>query len=680
MKNTIRATLIFILCFTSGISSHLAAQDEEWVTYTAVDNGFMFSHPASWQVVDEEVHLAALVGELENAAGESLQVVMQVMDPDLVEATVSPSVTEVTSWLLDNMEQLADAEISSVIYGLQKAQRLEVEGGFVYVFKTADYDACMVMVGIVGDFDEHAEAQLFEVFSSLARPILASFAMSGAEPLETTHRFEAAGLEFDLPAGWTTNDEMNAPAVTITNRASFDEFDLGQFTCTLVVTRASWLDDEFADNAPLRVVLTNEIAQEDLMIEDYVTRRYIKRGEMEIALGWGSFSASNPGVILRQMEDGYILKLRFGTASFDQIATALEIIQSARIIGEIPSADNEPLGAADLPPTTDPQQISLATVDSLTEVNRTEIEGDYTQHITGMDLSPDGQWLAVAFDREVLILDVQTFEVVRSRKLLSTEAQDVAFSPDGSTVAIATGVLASDRADKKIVQWELGVAELQEFVLDEHLPMDFVAYHPAGNWLAAYASMEYPYILDAQTGDELVAFERGDRLAFSPAGEWIAVANTLSNVSIYAADGDFELVQQWPMPDNQLANDIKFSPDGRFVAVCYTGVHDGQDNIRVWDVTSGEAYSVTQFSARITNQGIDDDVETFAFSNDSTLLIAGMGNGSIILWDTATGQPIERLNHHSLGIVDILVSPDGQRMYVADFGGKITAWQIGDAE
>ncbi len=682
MKYFIRAIMVFFVCVVGWPDAQTLAQDDEWVNYTALDNGFTFQHPASWQVIEEDYHFVSLLGEIDDAAGQSQRIIVQVVDPEMVEVAIGSTVDEVIDWLRDNMEGTVSETATSVTHGSLTAQRLKIDLGFAYSFQTTDYDACLVMVGVSsGEIDEQAEALVFELFASIAKPLYASFFLSGAEPLEVAHRFDEVGLEIDLPAGWSSDGETYAPTVMITNRDSFDNYDPGRFTAMLTVTRASWLYEEFKDYAPLRVVLSHEIDLEDFMIEGHITRHYSNDNGMEITMAWGSLLAENPGIILRQMEDGYILKLRFDFATQDQMATALAIVRSARIIGDIPSVDSGALGSADLPPTTDSRQISIATVDSLTEINHIEIEGDSYALLGGMDLSLDGQWLAVAYEGGVSIYDAQSMEVVRTYPLGSTDGNDVAFSPDGATVAIATGNL-TNRSQNRVVLWTWETSEIEQIRSGRSTqPVLKVAYHPSGTRLSMTQSSWWPAIIDLQTGKILYDLT-GEPMAFSPDGQWIAVSSASrdgNELRLYDIDG--ELVHQWPRPDDQNGNDIKFSPDGRLVAIGFTGVDDGKSNIRVWEVATGEVYLDMYFDLRIPSQGLSDDVETFAFSQDSTLLVAGMDNGSILLWDTATGRPIKRLeDYHPLGIVDILISPDGQRMYVADFGGEISVWHIDEDE
>jgi hypothetical protein len=54
-------------------------------------------------------------------------------------------------------------------------------------------------------------------------------------------------------------------------------------------------------------------------------------------------------------------------------------------------------------------------------------------------LSPDGRWLGVLGDREVRLWGGEPFRPVRRIDLSGAPPRDLAFSPDGLTLAVATG-------------------------------------------------------------------------------------------------------------------------------------------------------------------------------------------------------------------------------------------------
>ncbi len=63
------------------------------------------------------------------------------------------------------------------------------------------------------------------------------------------------------------------------------------------------------------------------------------------------------------------------------------------------------------------------------------------------------------------------------------------------------------------------------------------------------------------------------------------------------------------------------------------------------------------------------------FSPDGKTLASGYGNGTIILWDMATRQPIgQPLTGHTSGVTSIVFSPDGKTFASSSNDGTIIIW------
>ena len=65
---------------------------------------------------------------------------------------------------------------------------------------------------------------------------------------------------------------------------------------------------------------------------------------------------------------------------------------------------------------------------------------------------------------------------------------------------------------------------------------------------------------------------------------------------------------------------------------------------------------------------------SLVFSPDDTVLVAGLINGRIELWDLTTGEKTTTLNGHT-SIVEMLVfSPDGKTLVSTGQDGTILVW------
>jgi WD40 repeat protein len=128
---------------------------------------------------------------------------------------------------------------------------------------------------------------------------------------------------------------------------------------------------------------------------------------------------------------------------------------------------------------------------------------------------------------------------------------------------------------------------------------------------------------------------------------------------------------------------VAFSPDGRYFL---TGGGGGRNSADLWDAESGVLLRtfppgvgtdwVDSGPLRKPREGNSGAIEVVAFSPDGKQLLSGGDGGSVLIWDTATGDSRLLLGQRGGASVHAAAfAPDGLTIAIGTYSGKLGLWK-----
>jgi WD40 repeat protein len=300
---------------------------------------------------------------------------------------------------------------------------------------------------------------------------------------------------------------------------------------------------------------------------------------------------------------------------------------------------------------------------------------------------------------------------------------DVAISPDGKTIASASG-------DGTVGLWDMATGEALHAPLTGHTGAVYsVAFSPDGRYLASGDFAGQVLLWDVTHGFSQQTLFRDDgwayRLAFSPDGKLLAASFSSKTVQLWSlADEKFVCPAINGHSESQAFVELAFSPDSRSLAVGneFADPSSPADQLAIWDTTTcqqqGKAINLEPAGSTHPDNSVmigslayspdgkqlavgDGDrlllldaataeplraatvihasypVSSLAYSPDSRILALGMGDKTIVLLDAAIGQVLgDPLIGQRHAISSVAFSADGHSLVSGGWDGAVLAWNV----
>ncbi len=298
--------------------------------------------------------------------------------------------------------------------------------------------------------------------------------------------------------------------------------------------------------------------------------------------------------------------------------------------------------------------------------------------VTGLAFAPGGKTLySASWDSTV-----RAWDVASGKERPAAPGYDhhvrVAVSPDGTLLACAgTGGV--------IDLWEAATGRVRHTLRGHGTGNVVFAFVPDGQSVVSAGKDRALRRWDVATGREAGPAREAappklgpvSALAVSPDGKLLASASDAGGranrgvrVCDFATGKELHYLAQ---PDT---TSLCFSPDGRAMA---TGGWDG--SVRVWDLATGRA----RHTIPVRDEGRANlVVDAVTFSPDGRLLASGQRDGTIRLWDPATGRELRRLSGHQgpeepgggAVVWSVAFSPCGRLVVSGGLDGTVRLWEV----
>jgi len=322
----------------------------------------------------------------------------------------------------------------------------------------------------------------------------------------------------------------------------------------------------------------------------------------------------------------------------------------------------------------------LINIDPAFSVSGTSYEFELSKAITShkkpvssVVFNQDGSLIATgSTDGSVKLWETNTGKQIKAIIKHPHPITSISFNPNGKLLAVGleSGVIAL---------WDINYKERIRTINGHEGKIYSLRFNKDGSVLASGSEDKTVKLWDMKSGNELKTFRDHTgpvySLAFSPDGKNLASCSAGGSVRIWEISSG-NSIQTLREASGKAVHSISYSPDSKTIA---SGSADG--SVRLWDVITGtERISLVCSSVTRRNEigqkgsiGTDD---CLSISPDGRLLASGSTDGTLMVWEIASGSIVNQQKPHQGSINSVIFSPDGKSLATTGDDGIVKFWKI----